>query len=59
MYSSPDWEQPGRLTQASQFGVAAITLGYANFIIVPLANCFGRRPIIAICGIICILANVW
>ncbi|KAK7712369.1 hypothetical protein SLS63_012413 [Diaporthe eres] len=41
------------------FGVAAITLGYANFIIVPLANCFGRRPIIAICGIVCILANVW
>ncbi|KAL2288027.1 hypothetical protein FJTKL_04756 [Diaporthe vaccinii] len=40
-------------------GVAAITLGYANFIIVPLANCFGRRPIIAICGIVCILANVW
>lgn len=25
----------------------------------PLANCFGRRPVIAICGIICILANVW
>lgn len=25
----------------------------------PLANCFGRRPIIAICGIVCILANVW
>lgn len=25
----------------------------------PLANCFGRRPIVAICGIVCILANVW
>ncbi|KAJ0108022.1 hypothetical protein J7T55_008158 [Diaporthe amygdali] len=41
------------------FGVAAITLGYANFIIVPLANCFGRRPIVIICGTICVLANVW
>ncbi|KAI3390707.1 hypothetical protein diail_8804, partial [Diaporthe ilicicola] len=41
------------------FGVAAITLGYANFVIVPLANCFGRRPVIIICGIVCVLANVW
>lgn len=42
-----------------QFGAAAITLGYANFIIVPLANCFGRRPTVTVCGIVCILANVW
>lgn len=41
------------------FGVAAITLGYANFIIVPAANVFGRRPIIIICGLICVLANIW
>lgn len=41
------------------FGVAAITLGYANFLIVPAANVFGRRPVLIFCGLICILANVW
>lgn len=41
------------------FGVAAITLGYANFLIVPAANVFGRRPIIIICGLVCVLANIW
>lgn len=41
------------------FGVAAIVLGYANFIIVPLANVYGRRPIIILCGVVCVLANVW
>ncbi|KAI1470499.1 putative MFS transporter [Daldinia caldariorum] len=41
------------------FGAAAITLGYANFLIVPAANMFGRRPVVLVCGIICIFANVW
>ncbi|KAJ4408929.1 hypothetical protein N0V82_009584 [Gnomoniopsis sp. IMI 355080] len=41
------------------FGVAAIVLGYANFLIVPLANVYGRRPIIILCGLVCILANIW
>ncbi|KAI1804223.1 putative MFS transporter [Daldinia bambusicola] len=41
------------------FGAAAITLGYANFLIVPAANVFGRRPVVLVCGIICILANIW
>lgn len=41
------------------FGAAAITLGYANFLIVPAANVFGRRPVVLVCSIICILANVW
>ncbi|KAF3005424.1 hypothetical protein E8E14_002129 [Neopestalotiopsis sp. 37M] len=41
------------------FGVAAITLGYANFLIVPAANVFGRRPVLIICSIVCILANIW
>lgn len=40
-------------------GVAVITLGYANFLIVPLANVFGRRPIIILCGLVCVLANIW
>ncbi|OTA58303.1 MFS general substrate transporter [Hypoxylon sp. EC38] len=41
------------------FGAAAITLGYANFLIVPAANMWGRRPVVLVCGIICILANIW
>ncbi|RDW79572.1 MFS general substrate transporter-40 [Coleophoma cylindrospora] len=41
------------------FGAAAMALGYANFYIVPFANIFGRRPTILICGLICILANIW
>ncbi|KAI0161814.1 putative MFS transporter [Hypoxylon sp. FL1284] len=41
------------------FGAAAITLGYANFVIVPAANFFGRRPVILVCSVICILADIW
>ncbi|KAI0012990.1 putative MFS transporter [Xylariaceae sp. FL0662B] len=41
------------------FGAAAITLGFANLLVVPAANVFGRRPVILICGLICILANIW
>ena len=41
------------------FGAAAITLGYANFLIVPAANVWGRRPVILVCALVCILANVW
>ncbi|RYP91957.1 hypothetical protein DL770_001931 [Monosporascus sp. CRB-9-2] len=41
------------------FGAAAITLGYANFVIVPAANVWGRRPVVLVCGLVCILANVW
>ncbi|KAI2619915.1 putative MFS transporter [Hypoxylon sp. NC1633] len=41
------------------FGAAAIALGYANFLIVPAANVLGRRPVVLVCGLVCILANVW
>ncbi|KAF4629069.1 hypothetical protein G7Y89_g9084 [Cudoniella acicularis] len=41
------------------FGAAAMALGYANFVIVPFSNLFGRRPTIIICGLICVLANIW
>ncbi|KAI1444230.1 putative MFS transporter [Annulohypoxylon stygium] len=41
------------------FGAAAITLGYANFLIVPAANLWGRRPVVLVCSVICILANIW
>lgn len=36
-----------------------MALGYANFIIVPLSNLLGRRFTILVCGVICILANIW
>jgi MFS family permease len=36
-----------------------MALGYANIIIVPLSNIFGRRPTIIICGLICVGANIW
>lgn len=41
------------------FGVVAITLGFANIFIVPAANLFGRRPVILVCALICVLANIW
>ncbi|RYO73821.1 hypothetical protein DL766_001811 [Monosporascus sp. MC13-8B] len=41
------------------FGAAAITLGYANFVIVPAANVWGRRLVVLVCGLVCVLANVW
>jgi MFS family permease len=34
-------------------------IGYTNFIIVPFSNIFGRRPAILICGLVCVLANIW
>ncbi|KAI1100659.1 putative MFS transporter [Jackrogersella minutella] len=41
------------------FGATAMTLGYSNFLIVPAANMWGRRPVVLVCGLICILCNVW
>jgi MFS family permease len=36
-----------------------MALGYANFIIVPASDVFGRRIVTLICGGICIAANIW
>ncbi|PQE14259.1 MFS transporter protein [Rutstroemia sp. NJR-2017a BVV2] len=41
------------------FGAVAIALGYANLVLVPFANLFGRRFVIFLCGFICIMANIW
>ncbi|KAM3077192.1 hypothetical protein ACMFMG_003344 [Clarireedia jacksonii] len=41
------------------FGAVAIALGYANLVLVPLANLLGRRFVIFLCGFICIMANIW
>ncbi|KAK5149521.1 hypothetical protein LTR04_007027 [Oleoguttula sp. CCFEE 6159] len=40
-------------------GVTVITLGYANFIIVPLSNIFGRRPISIIFAVLIVLTCIW
>jgi MFS family permease len=40
-------------------GVCVIVLGYANFIIVPFSNIFGRRAACLITGAIVIGSNIW
>lgn len=40
-------------------GLNVITLGFANILIVPLSNIFGRRPISIFFGVLVILTNVW
>lgn len=42
-----------------QTGVTVITLGYANFLIIPFSNTFGRRPAALICSMICIGTCIW
>ncbi|KAK5128952.1 hypothetical protein LTR85_000285 [Meristemomyces frigidus] len=40
-------------------GVNVLTLGFANILIVPLSNIFGRRPVSIIAGFLVILTNIW
>ena len=40
-------------------GVNVLTLGFANILIVPLSNIFGRRPISIVFGFGVILTNIW
>lgn len=40
-------------------GVCVIVLGYANFIIIPFSNIFGRRAACLITGAIVIGSNIW
>ncbi|KAF2485683.1 major facilitator superfamily domain-containing protein [Neohortaea acidophila] len=40
-------------------GVNVITLGFANILIVPLSNIFGRRPISIVFGFLVVLTNIW
>jgi MFS family permease len=40
-------------------GVCVLSLGYANFVIVPCAESFGRRPITIICVLWCLGADIW
>lgn len=40
-------------------GLNVITLGFANILIVPLSNIFGRRPISIFFGLLVVLTNIW
>jgi MFS family permease len=40
-------------------GITVITLGFANFIIVPLSNIFGRRTISLIFSVLIMLTCIW
>ncbi|KAJ5548430.1 hypothetical protein N7513_005664 [Penicillium frequentans] len=40
-------------------GACILALGYANFIIIPCVNIFGRRSTALVCMLICIGANIW
>jgi nitrate/nitrite transporter NarK len=40
-------------------GITVITLGIANFIIVPLSNVFGRRAVSLIFSVLIMLTCIW
>ena len=42
-----------------QTGACIIALGYANFVIIPCANVFGRRPVMITCGLIALASDIW
>jgi MFS family permease len=46
-------------TVALFLGVCVITLGYANFFIVPFSNAFGRRAACLLFGVLIIGSNIW
>lgn len=46
-------------TVALFLGVCFITLGYANFIIVPFSNAFGRQAACLVFGLLIIGSNIW
>lgn len=40
-------------------GVMVIALGYTNFVIIPCAHIFGRRPTMIVCCIITLATDIW
>ena len=40
-------------------GLNVITLGFANILIVPISNIFGRRPTSIVFGFLVVLTNIW
>lgn len=48
------------LADVVQFtGVAILVLGFSNFIWVPMATCFGRRPVAILSSIVCVISSIW
>lgn len=54
-----EWLHRLQMTNEFKTGVIVIILGYMNFIVVPLATIFGRRPVSIICAIIVLVSNIW
>lgn len=42
-----------------QTGVMVIALGYVNFIIIPCAHIWGRRPTMIVCTVITLASDIW
>ncbi|KAH8884984.1 serine/threonine kinase 16 [Thozetella sp. PMI_491] len=40
-------------------GATVLALGYANFIIIPCSEIFGRRPVLVVCALITIGSCIW
>jgi MFS family permease len=40
-------------------GITVITLGFANFIVVPLSNIFGRRAVSLVLSVLIMLTCIW
>jgi MFS family permease len=40
-------------------GITVITLGFANFIVVPLSNIFGRRTVSLVFSVLIMLTCIW
>lgn len=48
------------LADVVQFtGVAILVLGFSNFIWVPMATCFGRRPVTIFSSLVCAVSSIW
>lgn len=48
------------LVDVVQFtGVAILVLGFSNFLWVPMATCFGRRPVAILSTLLCAFSSVW
>ncbi|KAG9787244.1 hypothetical protein KCU88_g2013, partial [Aureobasidium melanogenum] len=48
------------LTQVNLLtGVTVLCLGYANFVIIPCSDIFGRRPTLLVCALISLASCIW
>ncbi|KAI1496328.1 major facilitator superfamily domain-containing protein [Biscogniauxia marginata] len=53
-----EWDRS--LADVVQFtGVAILVLGFSNFIWVPISVCFGRRPVMIVSSLICVVSSIW